>query len=65
VFGWCLSSLCLLQLPIWAVITIMKQEEKTLLEKIINAFKPNSEWGPNDVEKSELQQVKTFYPHYF
>jgi hypothetical protein len=31
----------------------MKQEEKTLIEKIINAFKPNSEWGPNDVEKSE------------
>jgi len=55
-FGWCISCFCLIQLPIWAIYAVIKQEEKTWSKKIINAFKPNSNWGPNDAVKSKLHQ---------
>lgn len=51
-FGWCISLFCLLQLPIWAFYAIINQREKTWRKRIVNAFMPNSMWGPNDVEKS-------------
>lgn len=52
-FGWCISLLCLFQVPIWGFYAIMNQKEKTWIKKICNAFKPNSLWGPNDVDKSD------------
>lgn len=54
VFGWCISLFCLLQVPIWGIYAIFKQKEKTWMKKIINAFRPNSLWGPNDVDKSKI-----------
>ncbi|XP_070498018.1 sodium-dependent nutrient amino acid transporter 1-like [Chironomus tepperi] len=57
-FGWCISCFCLIQLPIWAIYAVIKQEEKTWSKKIINAFKPNSNWGPNDAVK--MQQYREF-----
>lgn len=57
-FGWCISALCLLPLPIWALFEIFKQKEGTWSEKIIKAFKPNSEWGPKDDVKSKISFTK-------
>lgn len=52
-FGWCISLFCLLQLPIWAVVAILKQDGNSFKNKFINAFTPSKEWGPRDPIKSE------------
>lgn len=52
-FGWCISLFCLLQLPIWAVVAILKQDGNSWKNKVLNAFKPSDEWGPRDAIKSE------------
>uniref|UniRef100_A0A1Q3FYP6 Transporter n=1 Tax=Culex tarsalis TaxID=7177 RepID=A0A1Q3FYP6_CULTA len=46
--GWCIAALGLLQLPIWGIYAITKQEGKTLSEKVMNAFRPTQSWGPID-----------------
>ena len=51
--GWCISMLCLLQLPIWAFYEILKQKKDSWSKGIFEAFKPNSQWGPKDEDKSE------------
>lgn len=45
---------CLMQLPIWGFFAIINQKEKTLMKKIVSAFKPNSSWGPNDPDTSNI-----------
>lgn len=52
-FGWCISLFCVLQLPIWAVIAILKQDGNCYKEKILNAFKVDVNWGPRDSDKCE------------
>ncbi|XP_053689270.1 sodium-dependent nutrient amino acid transporter 1 isoform X2 [Sabethes cyaneus] len=44
--GWCIAALGLLQLPIWAIYSIVKQDGKTLTEKIMKTFRPLQNWGP-------------------
>jgi hypothetical protein len=38
----------LMQLPIWACYAIIKQTSEKWTDKILNAFKPMSSWGPRD-----------------
>lgn len=53
ILGWTISAAILCQLPIWAFIAIRDQKEKTFLSRIVNAFKPDENWGPYDFDKSE------------
>lgn len=46
--GWTVAGFGILQLPIWAVIAIIKQKGNTWWEKIYRAFEPTSDWGPRD-----------------
>jgi solute carrier family 6 amino acid transporter-like protein 5/7/9/14 len=47
-FGWCISALGLIQLPIFATYAIIKQKGATFREKFIGAFHPKVNWGPKD-----------------
>ncbi|XP_076161702.1 sodium-dependent nutrient amino acid transporter 1 isoform X2 [Ptiloglossa arizonensis] len=47
VAGWIILALGVIQLPVWIVVTKMKNKDKP----IWNIFKPNSEWGPKDPSK--------------
>lgn len=47
-FGWLISAIGIAQLPIWAVVAIIRQPEKTILEKIQGSFRPMADWGPID-----------------
>lgn len=42
-----------MQLPLWAVYTVIKQKGDTWGEKIRNSFRPNIKWGPTDPATSE------------
>lgn len=46
--GWTIAAFGIMQLPIWAVVEIVKAEGNTILAKIRNAFKPMADWGPRD-----------------
>lgn len=46
--GWTVAAFGILQLPIWAVIAIIKQKGDTWSEKIAGAFRPTADWGPRD-----------------
>uniref|UniRef100_A0A8D8P6H6 Transporter n=2 Tax=Culex pipiens TaxID=7175 RepID=A0A8D8P6H6_CULPI len=56
--GWCIAALGLLQLPIWGIYAIYKQEGKTLSEKVMNAFRPTRNWGP--IDPTLNQEYKKF-----
>ncbi|KAL9703105.1 hypothetical protein quinque_006623 [Culex quinquefasciatus] len=56
--GWCIAALGLLQLPIWSIYAIYKQEGKTLSEKVMNAFRPTRNWGP--IDPTLNQEYKKF-----
>lgn len=60
-FGWCISMFCLLQLPMWAIYAILKQNEKSWRKKIANAFRPNAEWGPKDPEICEKFLIAFYF----
>ncbi|XP_055596215.1 sodium-dependent nutrient amino acid transporter 1-like isoform X1 [Uranotaenia lowii] len=47
-FGWCIAAFGLLQIPIWGIYAIIKQDGKNITEKMINAFRPRKNWGPID-----------------
>lgn len=46
--GWLISSVGIAQLPIWAVVAIIKQPGSTFVEKVQGAFRPMADWGPID-----------------
>lgn len=48
VFGYCLTSIIILQVPIWMIVAILQQKSETLVGKVFDAFKPISNWGPRD-----------------
>ncbi|XP_031631151.1 sodium-dependent nutrient amino acid transporter 1-like [Contarinia nasturtii] len=54
--GWTISAIGLMQLPLWAVYTVIKQNGDTWSEKIRNSFHPNSKWGPVDPVTMEKYQ---------
>uniref|UniRef100_A0A1Q3FXN8 Transporter n=1 Tax=Culex tarsalis TaxID=7177 RepID=A0A1Q3FXN8_CULTA len=56
--GWCIAAFGLLQLPIWGIYAITKQEGKTLSEKVMNAFRPTQSWGP--IDPTLNQEYKKF-----
>ncbi|XP_058828159.1 sodium-dependent nutrient amino acid transporter 1-like [Topomyia yanbarensis] len=49
-FGWCVFAAGVLQLPAWAVYTLMKRKEPRWRDQLTNCFKPTSDWGPEDPE---------------
>ncbi|XP_065073599.1 sodium-dependent nutrient amino acid transporter 1 isoform X2 [Ochlerotatus camptorhynchus] len=57
-FGWSIAAFGLLQLPIWGIYAIVKQDGKNLTEKIMNAFRPSKNWGPIDANLN--QEYKKF-----
>lgn len=46
--GWAISTLGIIQLPIWAFVAIIRQDGLTWSEKIRGAFRPTKKWGPTD-----------------
>lgn len=54
ILGWTITFICLIQFPIFAFITIIKQKEKSFVEKFKMAFRPATSWGPKDsIRKQE------------
>lgn len=49
--GWCLSAFGILQLPLWAVYAMYKQQADSLYEKIVASFRPSDDWGPADPDQ--------------
>lgn len=45
-----------MQVPIWAVVAIVKQDGKTWREKVSGAFKPTADWGPREPANFERYQ---------
>lgn len=48
VFGWSLTTLCLIQFPIFAFVSIIKQKGNKFMEQVKKAFQPLNNWGPQD-----------------
>lgn len=48
IFGWSLTSLCLIQLPLFMVIAIYRRKDTSVTDKIRSAFKPQENWGPQN-----------------
>ncbi|XP_011189046.1 sodium-dependent nutrient amino acid transporter 1 isoform X2 [Zeugodacus cucurbitae] len=46
--GWTITALGVLQVPIWAVVAIIRQPGESLSEKVHGAFRPVRNWGPSD-----------------
>uniref|UniRef100_A0A034WKU2 Transporter n=1 Tax=Bactrocera dorsalis TaxID=27457 RepID=A0A034WKU2_BACDO len=46
--GWTITALGVLQVPIWAIVAIIRQPGESLTEKVHGAFRPVSNWGPSD-----------------
>ena len=47
-FGWFIFAFGILQLPFWAIYTILRREDKLWKDRVINAFKPCPTWGPEE-----------------
>lgn len=50
IFGYCLTSLIVMQVPIWMIIAVVQQKSETLAGRVFQAFKPTADWGPRDPE---------------
>ncbi|XP_055906517.1 sodium-dependent nutrient amino acid transporter 1-like [Eupeodes corollae] len=48
IFGWCLSAFGILQVLFWGIYAVAQQPKGTLLQKIVFALRPQSDWGPLD-----------------
>ncbi|XP_076333206.1 sodium-dependent nutrient amino acid transporter 1-like [Tachypleus tridentatus] len=46
--GWILAMLCIIQIPFWFVVTVVKAPGSTVLEKFKLTFQPTPEWGPRN-----------------
>ncbi|XP_069965295.1 sodium-dependent nutrient amino acid transporter 1 isoform X3 [Bactrocera oleae] len=46
--GWTITALGVLQVPIWAIVAIIRQPGESLTEKVYGAFRPVGNWGPSD-----------------
>ncbi|XP_065369350.1 sodium-dependent nutrient amino acid transporter 1-like [Calliphora vicina] len=54
VIGWCISAFAICQLFVWAFIATYKRPEARLCDRIKNAFKPSTYWGPIDPSTLKL-----------
>ncbi|KAG1705083.1 Sodium- and chloride-dependent glycine transporter 1 [Nymphon striatum] len=51
--GWILALVSMLQVPIWAIIMVLRQDAPTLRQKLFMAMQPTDEWGPSDSSLKE------------
>lgn len=54
--GWTIAAFGLMQVPIWAIVAIVKQAGQTWSEKITGAFRPTADWGPREPANFERYQ---------
>lgn len=60
--GWTISAFGILQLPLWAVFTIIYQKGDSPMEKIRAAFRPKDNWGPKD--PATLEKYKKYVSNF-
>ncbi|OWA50488.1 Sodium-dependent proline transporter [Hypsibius exemplaris] len=51
--GWLLALASILQIPIWAIYSVVKQSATSCRNKLLQASQPTSEWGPAVLEDRE------------
>lgn len=56
--GWCITALGLSQIPIWMIVSVLKQKDNDYVRAFINAFKPLPNWGPKN--PALLRKYKEF-----
>lgn len=56
VFGWCLTTFLILQLPLWMIYACVKAKGETVIEKLITSFRPTVDWGPTDPVTNDKYQ---------
>lgn len=56
--GWCITALGLSQIPIWMLVSVLKQKDNDYVRAFINAFKPLPNWGPKN--PALLRKYKEF-----
>lgn len=56
VFGWCLTTFLVLQLPLWMIYAFVKAKGDTVMQKFLTSFKPTEDWGPTDPVTNEKYQ---------
>uniref|UniRef100_A0A1B0G7U7 Sodium-dependent nutrient amino acid transporter 1 n=1 Tax=Glossina morsitans morsitans TaxID=37546 RepID=A0A1B0G7U7_GLOMM len=57
VFGWIITSIGVLQIPIWLFVAVIRDPGTTWRDKFFNAFKPKHDWGPRDpVRRQEYKK---------
>ncbi|XP_055596968.1 sodium-dependent nutrient amino acid transporter 1-like isoform X2 [Uranotaenia lowii] len=49
-FGWCVFAGGVLQLPAWAIYTLLTRREATWKDRLLSCFRPTFDWGPEDPE---------------
>ncbi|XP_055531740.1 sodium-dependent nutrient amino acid transporter 1-like isoform X2 [Wyeomyia smithii] len=57
IIGWCVYTLAVIQLPLWAIYTVCNQKRNGLGRKLRSAFKPSRMWGPENESIRELYNV--------
>lgn len=51
--GWLIAILCMVQIPIFAIVAVVRQPGYSLLAKIRQASMPDPDWGPTDPDERE------------
>lgn len=51
--GWFITSLGVLQVPIWLIVAVIRNPGVTWRDKFFDAFKPKPNWGPRDPIRRE------------
>ncbi|XP_055596972.1 sodium-dependent nutrient amino acid transporter 1-like isoform X2 [Uranotaenia lowii] len=54
VIGWCVYALAAIQLPLWALYAIYRQQYGGFYRKLRNAFHPTTTWGPENEVTREM-----------
>ncbi|XP_055372366.1 sodium-dependent nutrient amino acid transporter 1-like [Condylostylus longicornis] len=54
--GWLITCFAIVQVPLWAIIAIIKQTETTWKERIIKSFRPKTIWGPKHPDSFQQYQ---------
>ncbi|CAG0887346.1 unnamed protein product [Darwinula stevensoni] len=47
--GWFLALISVAQIPIWAVIAVIRSPGATFKEKLLKSLRPTEDWGPSDL----------------
>ncbi|XP_053681154.1 sodium-dependent nutrient amino acid transporter 1-like [Anopheles nili] len=58
VFGWCLYTVVVMQVAIWAVLALRNSTGEGLIEKIKSACKPTPDWGPEESNMKLRYQIE-------